>query len=210
MQCSTSSAFSNKHNIPLSQVGTHTNHPVPRRRSRRRRPHSQAVRARPGGQDDPHTVASCPSLVSYDVNRCLGPVMSRRRRWRGYVLRGLDNNGRFGTVVMRSRLSEWRINVVRRLPMAACCVVGSKSTIGLIQGETLWVSASSSGDRGGRARIRQHSGVVGVARGRIPVEATKLSPVYNLFSLSRSFFLVFLCTRFHKGGNRVCIAASRM
>ncbi len=60
------------------------------------------------------------------------------------------------------------------------------------------------------ASVRQHSGVVGVARGGIPVEVTNLSPVYNLFSLSRSFFLVFLCTPFHKGGNRVCIAASRM
>ena len=34
----------------------------------------------------------------------------------------------------------------------------------------------------------------------IPVEVTKLSPVHNLFSLSRSFVLVFLCTCFHKGG----------
>src|SRR6266851_9952668 len=33
------------------------------------------------------------------------------------------------------------------------------------RGETLWVSASSSGHRGGRARVRQHSGVVAVARG---------------------------------------------
>ena len=74
---------------------------APRRRSRRRRPYSQPVRVRPGGQDDPHTVASCPSLVSYDVNRCLGPVVVRpRRRWRGYVLRGLDNNAGFGTGVM--------------------------------------------------------------------------------------------------------------
>src|SRR5216683_4432833 len=74
---------------------------APSRRSRRRRPHSQAVRARPGGQDDPHSVASCPSLVSYDVNRCLGHVVVRpRRRWRRYVLRGLDNNGGFGTGVM--------------------------------------------------------------------------------------------------------------
>jgi hypothetical protein len=97
-----------------------------------------------------------------------------------------------------------------RRPITNGCVVGSKSTIGLIREETLWVGASSSGDRGGQARVRHHSGVVGVARGRIPVEVTKLSPVYNLFSLSRSFFLVFLCTRFHKGGNRVCIAASRM
>jgi len=85
-----------------------------RRRSRRRRPHSQPVRARPGGQDDAQSVASRPSLVSYDVNGCLGPVMGRRRpRWRGYVLRGLDNNAgsRPG-----SWLSEWRINVVGRLP----------------------------------------------------------------------------------------------
>jgi len=76
---------------------------APSRRSRRRRPYSQPVRVRPGGQDDPHTVASChcPSLVSYHVNRCLGPVVVRpRRRWRGYVLRALDNNGRFGTGVM--------------------------------------------------------------------------------------------------------------
>jgi hypothetical protein len=68
----------------------------------------------------------------------------------------------------------------------------------------------SSGDRGRRARVRQHSGVVAVARGRIPVEVTNLSPVYNLFSLSRPFFLVFLCTPFHNGGNCVCVAASRM
>src|SRR6266851_5814245 len=74
---------------------------APRRRSRRRRPHSQPVRAKPGGQDDAHSVASCPSLVSYHVNRCLGPVICRpRRRWREYVLRGLDNNGGFGTRVM--------------------------------------------------------------------------------------------------------------
>jgi hypothetical protein len=99
-----------------------------------------------------------------------------------------------------------------RRPIANGCVVGSKSTIGLIRGETLRVGASSSGDGGQWAHVRQHSGVVGVgvARGRIPVEVTKLSPVYNLFSLSHSFFLVFLCTRFHKGGNRVWIAASRM
>ncbi len=96
-----------------------------------------------------------------------------------------------------------------RRPISNACVVGSKSTIELIQGETLWVGASSSGD-GGVARVRQHSGVVAVSRGKIPVEVTKLSPVYNLLSLSRSFFLVFLCTRFHKGGNRVCIAASMM
>ena len=74
---------------------------APSRRSHRRRPHSQPVRARPGGQDDPHTVASCPSLVSYNVNRCLGPVVVRpQRRWRGFVLRGLDNNAGFGTGVM--------------------------------------------------------------------------------------------------------------
>ena len=54
-----------------------------------------------------------------------------------------------------------------RRPITNGCVVGSKSTIGLIRGETLWVGASSSGDRGGRARVRHHSGVVGVARGRI-------------------------------------------
>src|SRR6266851_5522765 len=72
---------------------------APRRRSRRR--HSHAVRARPGGQDDPHSVASCPSLVLYHVNRCLGPVVVRPRlRWRGYVLRGLDNNAGFGTRAM--------------------------------------------------------------------------------------------------------------
>jgi hypothetical protein len=97
-----------------------------------------------------------------------------------------------------------------RPPIDNDCVEGSKSTIGLIRGETLCVGASSSGDRGGRARVRQHSGVVGVAGGGIPVEVTKLSPVYNLFSLSRSFFLVFICTCFHKGGNHVCIAASSM
>ena len=97
-----------------------------------------------------------------------------------------------------------------RRPIANGCVVGSKSTIGLIRGETLWVGASISGDRGGRARVRQHSGGVAVARGGIPIEITKLSPVYNLFSLSRPVFLVFLCTPFHDGGNCVCIAASRM
>ena len=97
-----------------------------------------------------------------------------------------------------------------RRPIANGCVVDSTSTIGPILGETLWVGASSSGDRGGRAHVRQHSGVVGVVRGGIPVKVTKLYPDYNLFSLSRSFSLVFLCTRFHKGGNRVCIAASRM
>jgi hypothetical protein len=90
-----------------------------------------------------------------------------------------------------------------RRPIANGCVVGSMSTIGLIRGET-------SGARGGQARVRQHSGVVAVARGGIPVEITKLSPVYNLFSLSRSFILVFLCIRFHRGGNRVCIVASGM
>jgi len=97
-----------------------------------------------------------------------------------------------------------------RRPIADGCVVGSKSTIGLIRGETLCVGASNSGDHGGRAHVRQHSGVVTVVHGGIPVEVTKLSLVYNLFSLSRSLFLVFLCTPFHKGGNRVCIAASRM
>jgi hypothetical protein len=50
------------------------------------------------------------------------------------------------------------------------------------------MGGSSSGDRGGRARVRPHSGVVGIARGGIPVP--KLSPVYNLFSLSRSFSLL--------------------
>jgi hypothetical protein len=43
-----------------------------------------------------------------------------------------------------------------RPPIASDCVVGSKSTIGLIRGETLWVGASSSDDRGGRVRVRQH------------------------------------------------------
>jgi hypothetical protein len=63
----------------------------------------------------------------------------------------------------------------------------------------------------GGPEFGKHSGVVAVARGGlgIPVEVTKLSPVYNLFSFSRSFFLVFLCTHFHKGGHRVGIAASR-
>src|SRR6266851_1276683 len=58
-----------------------------------------------------------------------------------------------------------------RPPIANGCVVGSKSTIGLIRGETLWVGARTSGDRGGRARVWQHhdSGVVSVARGGIPV-----------------------------------------
>jgi len=83
-----------------------------------------------------------------------------------------------------------------RRPIADGCVVGGKSTIGLIRGETLWVGASSSGDRGGRAHVRQHSGVVAVVRDGTPVEVTKLSPVHNLFSLSRSFFLVFLSTPF--------------
>jgi hypothetical protein len=55
-------------------------------------------------------------------------------------------------------------------------------------GDTLGGTSSSS-DRGGRAHVRQHSGVVGVAHGRILVEVTKLSPVYNLFSLSQTFFL---------------------
>jgi hypothetical protein len=44
-----------------------------------------------------------------------------------------------------------------RRPIANGCVVGSKSTIGLIRGETLWVGASSIGDGGGRARVRQQS-----------------------------------------------------
>jgi hypothetical protein len=165
------------------------------------------VRARPGGQDDPHGVASCPSLVSYDVNRCLGPVVvvRPRRRWWGYVLRGLDNNGGFGTGVMEANA---RGQNGASMSSPDCQWLrgryDSKSTIGLIRGGTLWVGA-------GRARVRQHSGVVAVTRCGIPVEVTKLSPVYNLFSLSRSFVLVFLCTHFHKGGNRVlCIAASRM
>jgi hypothetical protein len=46
--------------------------------------------------------------------------------------------------------------------------------------------------------------------GGIPVEVTKLSPVYSLLSPSHSFILVSLYTRFHKGGNRVCIATFRM
>src|SRR6266851_6281250 len=98
---------------------------APRRPSRRRRPHSQAVRARPGGQDHVHSVALCPSLVSYDVNRCFGPVIGRpRQRWRGYVLRGLDNNGGFVTGVM----GPWglTLDVVRmahqcRQPIANGC-----------------------------------------------------------------------------------------
>jgi len=56
-----------------------------------------------------------------------------------------------------------------RRPIANGCVVGSQSTIRLIWGKTLWVGASSSGDRGGRARVRQHSGVVVVARRPSPV-----------------------------------------
>jgi hypothetical protein len=187
---------------------------APSRCSRRRRPYSQPVRVRPGGQDDPHTVALCPSLVSYHVNRChgLGPVVVRpRRRQRGYILRGLDNNAGFGTGVMGLTLEVVRMAHQCRRPIANGCVLGSKSTIGIIRGETLWVGASSSSGRGGRAHVRQHWGVVGVARGGIPVEVTKLSLIYNLFSLLRTgtFFLVFLGTQFHKGGNRVCIAASR-
>ena len=77
---------------------------APRRRSRRRRhPHCHLPggATRPGGQDDPHSLPSCPSLVSYDVNRCLGPVTGRPgRRWRGYVLRRSDNDGGFETGVM--------------------------------------------------------------------------------------------------------------
>jgi hypothetical protein len=57
-----------------------------------------------------------------------------------------------------------------RRPIANVCVV-SKSTIGLIRGETLWVGANISGDGGWRARVRQHSGVVAVARGGIPAYA---------------------------------------
>jgi hypothetical protein len=59
---------------------------APRRHSCHCHPHSQAVWARPRGQDDAHSIASCPSLVSYNVNRCLGPVMGQLRRrlgWRG-------------------------------------------------------------------------------------------------------------------------------
>jgi hypothetical protein len=103
---------------------------APRRRSRRR-PHSQVVPARPGGQDDPHTVASCPSLVSYHVNRCLGPVMSRRRRWRRYVLRGLDNNGRFETVVMGANARGCQVahrSHQCRPPIANGCVLRGGET----------------------------------------------------------------------------------
>ena len=42
-----------------------------------------------------------------------------------------------------------------RRPISNACVVGSKSTIGLIRGETLWVGARSSGDHGGQARVRE-------------------------------------------------------
>ncbi len=108
---------------------------APRRPSCRR--HSQAVRARPGGQDDSdaHSVPSCPSLVRYDVNRCLGPVMGRRqRRWRGYVLRGLDNNGGFGTGVMGANARG--VEVVRMAhqchpPIVNGCVLGASRRSGL-------------------------------------------------------------------------------
>jgi len=54
------------------------------------------------------------------------------------------------------------------------------------------VGARSSGDRSVRARVRQHWGVVAVARGGIPVEVTKLSPVYNQFSLLTLAFILSL------------------
>jgi hypothetical protein len=188
---------------------------APRGRSRRRRPHSQ--RSEPDSEDrdgdDAHSVASCPGLVSYYVNRCLGPVIGRpRRQWRGYVLRGLDNNAGFETRVMGANARDCQNGA--SMSSANCQWLRGGQQVddrAYSGGNTLgWVGDSSTGDRGGRAHVRQHSGVVGVARGRIPVEVTKLSPVYNLFSLSQTFFLVFLCTHCHKGGNRVCIAASRM
>jgi len=97
-----------------------------------------------------------------------------------------------------------------RPPIANGYVVGSKSTIGLIRGEILWVGTISSSDRGRRARVGSILGVVAIACGGIPIEVTELSPAYSWFSLSHSFILVFFYTRFHKGGNRICIATSRM
>ena len=74
-----------------------------------------------------------------------------------------------------------------RPPIANGCVVDSKSTIGLIRGETLWVGASSSGDRGGRARVRQHSGVVAAARCGILVEVSYLQFIICSHSPVHSF-----------------------
>jgi hypothetical protein len=124
----------------------------------------------------------------------------RRRRWQAYVLRGLDNNAGFGTRVMGANARGCQNGA--SMSSADCqWLRGGKQVDDRAYsgGNTLVGASSSTGDRGGWARVRQHSGVVAVARGGIPVEVTKLSPVYDLLSLSRSFFLVFLCTPFHKG-----------
>ncbi len=158
LQCSTSSAFSNKHNIPLSQVGTQSNHPS-RAQATQPPPSSPfpVGASRPGGQDDAQSVASCPSLVSYDVNGCLGPMMGRRRRrWRGYVLRGLDNNAGFGTGVMVVRMAH---QCRRPIAMAAWWAASRRS--GLFGGKHPgWVPAVAMMVMG----VRQDSRVVGVAR----------------------------------------------
>ena len=99
----------------------------------------------------------------------------------GYVLRGLDNNAGFGTRLWGLTLEVARMVHQCRRPISNSCVVGSKSTIGLIRGETLWVCANSSGDRGGRARVRQHSGL-------------PPSPAVEYRSRSQSYLPFIICS----------------
>jgi hypothetical protein len=92
-----------------------------------------------------------------------------------------------------------------RRPIVNGCMVGSKLTIGLIRGETLWVGASSSGDPvmdgGGRARVRQHSGVVGVARGGIRSRSQSHLLFINCSHSRVHSFKSFSAHAFIKGGS---------
>jgi hypothetical protein len=103
------------------------------------------------------------------------------RRWRGYVLRWLDNDAGFGTGVMGTnarRCQNGPINVVGRLPVAAWWAASRQ--FGLFGGKLSgWVPAVAVIVVDEPAL---HSGLVGVARGRIPVdgEVTKLSPLSTL------------------------------
>jgi len=120
----------------------------------------------------------------------------------GYVLRRLGNNGGFGTGVMGA-------NPGCQNDGASMSSTNCQWLRGGQQVDDRAYSGGNSSTRGGRAAFgssRRRPRNTGPSR----PSRSQLSPVYNLLSLSRSFFLVFLWTSFHKGGNRVCISASRM
>ena len=81
-----------------------------------------------------------------------------RRGWRGYVLRGLDNNGRFGTGGMGANARGCQNDASMSSADCQWLRGGQQVDNRAYSGGNTPVCAGSSGDRGRRARVRQHSG----------------------------------------------------